>query len=137
MPAEVRFRVDGIDEAVRVLASVPKAVKAAIGDAATTLRNLALGRTPYLTGHLKRGWGAVRPTEKGFSFSNPVEYATILEEGLYPSVGPRTISVAGGIYSRQAPGGMLTPLLENEEILNRVLDVVVRSILEGMTSGRA
>lgn len=136
MPAETRLRIDGIEEAVKVLAAVPKAVKAAIGDAATTMRNLALGRTPYRTGHLKRGWGAVRPTAKGFSFSNPVEYAGILEEGLYPSVGPRTIALAGGIYSRQAPGGMLTPLLENEEILNRVLDVIVRSILEGLTSGR-
>jgi hypothetical protein len=136
MPVNIDIKVSGIEQARRILQEVPNAVKVALKDSAITLRGLARGRSPVGirrgSGEFKNAWGAVEPTARGFSFSNPEEYGQVLEQGLYPSVGPRTISVHGGIYSRQAPGGILSPLIEDDQVINSVLSLIVQQILKGL-----
>jgi hypothetical protein len=129
---EINIQVQGVEEIRRVLLESPEVAELAIEDAATTLRNLVIGRTPVLSGETKDSWSEVERTSTGFTFGTAKEHAPILEEGGYKSVGPRTVAVGGGIFSKQAPGGIMAPILANEDIMNqivrRISEELVRSI---------
>lgn len=109
-------------------AKVLPAVQAATNDVAKTLRLLAQGRSPVDTGAFKRAWTAVQRTAGGFSFENPTSYGIVLEEGLYRSVGPRTAQSGGKVYSRQAVGGVLEPLIMDDGLVERCAAMVVAEI---------
>lgn len=132
MPLELNINVEGIDPIIRLLGDVPQVFDIAVNDVATTLRNLVIGRTPIGVkphgGTLKKSWSNVSRTSTGFTFGTGLDYAQILEEGLYPSAGPRTIEVEGGVYSRQAEGGIIGPLLRDETLLNRIATSVVETV---------
>lgn len=123
LDAEVRFR--GEAEVRRILDGLPEAVRVAAEDIATTLRNLVIGRTPVgirpNAERMKFSWSDVERTEGGFTFGNPKDYAPVLEEGRYPGVGPRTVAASGGIFSRQAPGGIIGPLLEDQARIDQII----------------
>lgn len=123
------IRVEGIREVMAILREMPEALDHGMEEAAKTMKGLAEGRTPVASGRAKRSWGQVQKHRGGYSFTNPVWYTEILEEGLYPAVGPRTVAHEGGIYSRQAPGGILGPLVENDEVLLRVAETIVDEIV--------
>lgn len=128
----------GVLERVRTaLEAVPAAYQAGVLEAAKTLRLLFLGRTPYKSGHLKREWSNVEYVAGGFSFGNPVEYADTIERGAYPHVGPRTVAVDGGIYSRQAPGGIMRPILEDPSQIEAVVNLILNTIIRGIEGARA
>lgn len=137
---EFNVQVDtAILEKVRAaLVRVPDAHRAGVLEAAKTLRLLALGRTPVGIApgspHLKKEWSNVEFEAGGFSFGNPVDYGEILERGTYPRVGPRTVATDGGIYSRQAPGGILRPLLEDQAQIEAIVDLVLNTIIRGIES---
>lgn len=122
----LRINLEGLARIFGAIANVPEAVDAGLRDVATTLRSLVLGRSPVDTGAFKLSWGAVEQQEGGFSytFTNPQPYGFVLEGGLYPGVGPRTVAEEGQIYSRQAPGGVAGPILEDPAVAERVAQLI-------------
>jgi len=128
----MNVNIDGLKELLPKFSKLPEVVAKATEDAAITIRNLVIGRTPVDTGALKSSWSAVKRTSGGFSFENDKEYAVIVEEGRYTGLGPRTVRQQGGIYSRQAPGGMLAPILADEDLLNRMANKIAEQIVKGL-----
>lgn len=130
--ARAEFSRMRIEDVTRILQKIPDAVRTAGMDGATTVRNLVVGRTPVATGVAKRSWSSLQTMTGGFSFASNLDYMEILEEGLYARVGPRTVQTPEGIFSRQAPGGMISPVIEDEEIMVKVLEGVVSQIVAVM-----
>lgn len=135
---EMDFQIEQavMQRVVAALEAVPTAALEGIRQATQTMRLLALGRTPVGVAsgspHLKREWSNVEYQDGGFSFGNPVLYSDILETGGYRTVGPRTVAEGGRVYSRQAAGGILAPLLQDEATLFRVVDTVINAIIRGV-----
>lgn len=131
----------GVQEVRAILARIPAALDAAAEDTAKTMRKLAKGRTPVgdpLTdkhsGQAERGWSDVQMqgSSGSFAFSNPIGYTTILEEGGYTAVGPRTVEEGGRIYSKQAPGGVLAPLVNDPDVLDNIAALVAEKLIGAM-----
>lgn len=144
---ELRIDVPVVQPIIDALLQVPAAARAGVLDALNTLRDLVRGRTPVgapnrpTSGHLKDSWSNVEFLGGGLSFSGEfgtdVEYADTLERGLYPRVGPRTVASEGGIYSRQAPGGIIAPIAGDQQKIDMVIDLVLAQIIRGIESVRA
>lgn len=92
-----------------------------------------VSRTPVDDGHLRAAWNISinneeyvttpggkgnwnLPTDLGrfpiIYITNGLPYAAVVEYGLYPGIGPKTVAgnnptTGGGIFSRQAPVGMV------------------------------
>lgn len=92
-----------------------------------------VSKTPVDHGHLRAAWNmslntedyVVTPGQRGnwtlpsnlgsfprVFITNGLPYAAVVEYGLYPGVGPKTVSgsnpsTGGGVFSRQAPVGMV------------------------------
>ena len=94
------------------------------------LRVKAMQKTPVATGHLIRTWSNVDFNYGGYSFGNKAAYAPVLETGGYPGVGPRTVQTERGIFSKQAPDGMLAPLLEDRELEETVERIFIEKMNE-------
>lgn len=73
---------------------------------ALTVYNRIRARTPVDEGALRTAW-RYRANPARIRISNSKEYAGVVEFGGYRGVGPRTVAGNGGIYSRQAPRGMV------------------------------
>jgi len=135
MSIEINIQSPAVLFAMRqILTRIPELALEAMGDSAKTLRNIARGRTPVgigpTQGQLKGAWSEVGMASEGvLGFENPIDYGYVLEGGLYPGVGPRTVAVAGGIYSRQAPGGILGPMLEDDATLGDAVETVTRQVV--------
>jgi hypothetical protein len=120
----------------RMLEALPSAVQTAAEDAAKTLKKQASGNIPrkYSSGDLTRDWNesGIEKTASGFSFGTDIPYAVVLEEGQYRGVGPHTIAnpTRGGIFSTQAPEGILWPLLNDERNLQKIGEHIARTILK-------
>jgi hypothetical protein len=70
---------------------------------------------------------------------NPASYMGILEDGLYPGVNEkrsprRTMYYEDGIYSTQAPGGILKWLLSQENVLEQLAAEIERELVRGLTN---
>jgi len=102
-------------------------------DTARTIRKLVVGKTPVgissTAGTMKGSWSSLRKASDGFSFDTRTPYAHVLEEGLYPGVGSRTVQTGGGIFSRQAPSGMATPILADSSLEDQIASTLSRRIL--------
>lgn len=127
-----RVELSGVDQVMQILARLPQAIDAGVEDSAKTMRVLAQGRTAVDTGRAKRSWGQVEKNAGGFSFTNPVWYTTVLEEGGYYHESAKVIEIDGKFYSRQSPGGILWPLLEDDTVIRRVAETIVREIQRGI-----
>jgi len=58
------------------------------------------------------------------------DYGVILDKGLYPGVGRRTVvGYKGGIYSRQAPGGIIRQTMEEETERKAFVEGIKKKIL--------
>lgn len=117
----------------RILA-IPNGLDVVAEDVANTLRNIVVGKTPVASSALKRSWSPVQRTTGGFSFSTDLPYAVVIEEGLYKSVGPRTVEYEGGVYSRQAPGGMIGPVIRDDGMIAAIADKVIRELSKGVAT---
>lgn len=77
-----------------------------------------IDNTPVDTGYLMMNWEAVK-TDDGMVFGNSAAYAHVLEEGLYQGVGKTGKTVPGthraGIFSSQAPDGIIEPIVREPE----------------------
>lgn len=78
--------------------------------------------------HIKKLWRSnIDDASLSVTFGNDAPYATVLDLGHYPGVGPRTIEGEGGIYSRRAPSGILKPIM-NKDVLKRLVDQALKSV---------
>lgn len=100
------------------------------------VRGLVIERTPvgdpktdWHYGQLKASWSTIQKTEGGFSFSTGIPYAVILEKGLYKNVGPRTVAAADGIFSSQAPGGIVTPIVTDPKLMAYIVNSIVSKLV--------
>ena len=138
--AEVRLSEQDLRKLEEGLLNIKPAIEEAKKDIAITLRNLVIGNTPV--GIRKKPSGTIRmkqswsePAQRGaggLAFGSSLPYARRLEEGTYPGVGPRTIRYGKGIYSRQAPGGMVGPVLDSNELVEKITESVTKRIMEGL-----
>ena len=132
---EINIELEGLEDIQQMLQAVPEMAELAIEDAAKTLRNLVIGRSPVYpgSGALKRSWSNVQRTSTGFTFGTNRDYAEILEEGLYTRVGPRTVQVGEGIFSRQAPGGIIAPLLADSNLMEQIVQDIAQRLIRSIT----
>lgn len=138
---------------------IPEAAERALNDYIRTIKARVLDRTPvgqryqkaektkagkrfkgprgkgrYVTsGNLWRSWKVDSLGLGKVSVYTDVPYASVLEEGKYPGIGPRTSRGPGGIYSKQAVGGILGPLLEDEELIDGMVNRLVKEITNSFT----
>jgi hypothetical protein len=100
------------------------------------------GRYVY-SGAMGKSWTS-ELNDMVLSFTNPTQYSEILELGGYAGVGepktgildgkedsvisPRTVEGDGGIYSQQAVGGILEPLIDDTEFTNKIINAIVNEI---------
>ena len=142
---ELTIDANGFRHLSGLLKDFPQLIDDAAEQAALTVRNLVRGRTPVgprkagagwradpHAGLAKKSWTEVRRVSTGFSFGLDVPYANVLEYGGYTSVGPRTVAESGGIFSRQAPGGMITPVLGDPTALKKISALVASEITRGV-----
>ncbi len=81
-------------------------------------------QTSWQTEIEKIGWRASVFTDS--------PYGPTLEEGKYRGVGPRTQAGEGGIFSRQAVGGIIAPLLNDPKELDDAFATVVADFNQRM-----
>jgi len=117
--------ITGVDEVVvklkKVSDSIAKDADKALRRYGFNLYALLRTRTPIDTGRMVGDWKTSQEKNFGsvatFKIYNNVPYAGVMETGSkaghkpWPSPGPLTTMVGGNIYSKQAPGGMVTPIL--------------------------
>lgn len=82
---------------------------------------------PYTPGTAKAGW-VPEVRDGSIVFSSDVPYIQVLEEGLYPGLGPRTEEFDGGIFSRQAVGGITRKLEQDPEFIQLIMDKIVSEL---------
>lgn len=76
-------------------------------------------------GTLWAGWH-VEVIPEGFKIWNDVPYSGFVDIGAgWPSAGPRTVEAEGGIWSRQAVGGIIDPIFEDPSWLDDAVDLVI------------
>lgn len=97
--------------------------------------------SPVDTGRFRKSWGTpFRNAEYSYVLETGAPYATVIEYGRWPGVGPRTVKGPdGGIYSRQAVGGVLRHVLGDEmqaktlaESLRNIAVDKIRSMVRGL-----
>lgn len=98
------------------------------------------------SGELKKSWQEFASSQgnaQAVGVSTDTPYAHILEGGKYKGIGkqrfglmaggiaqvsPRTVAGPGGVFSSRAPGGILKPILDNENWRNRVVQTIADRI---------
>lgn len=95
-----------------------------------------MGDRPKSSPRLKDSWSQAETQGDRVIFGNSRPYAFVLEYGHYEGVGPRTVagtyggeSAHSGIFSKQAPQGMLGILETNgslDEAANEILDESIK-----------
>jgi hypothetical protein len=93
-------------------------------------------------GHAKAAWTAPLTTgDNTIEFMNPLIYSIPLEFGSepgsrpWPNPGPRTTLASnfGGdtrVYSRQAPGGMFDPAVEEDLNITEMLNALIQQYMD-------
>lgn len=129
MPIVGQVQVERLADIFQALEDIPGAVEASLEDVAKFVRSLAIGRSPEASGAFGTSWGQIEEAEGGYSFTNPLPYAHVLEFGLYPGLGPRTTpGPDAGIYSRQAREGVVRPILEESDTAIAVATAVAEEL---------
>lgn len=111
------------------------------GEMVSAIRDLVRGRTPKdlvtksgraksFGEHIQESW-QIEPDGWSATIFTDFDYGPILEEGLYPFGRPtkRTdFGPDGGLYSRQAIGGIVGPLLNEPDTISGAIDLVVEEL---------
>lgn len=136
MSLSVGIRVEGMPDVERVFSRIPFAIHEAMRDVTQTVRRLVMGRTPVASGTLKKSWSPISQATNGFTFTNEASYASILEEGRYRGVGPRTVRHGSGIFSRQSVdnkgAGMIWPVIDDPGLIEKIAQMVAAEIRRGL-----
>jgi len=106
---------------------LPRAVKLGLFDFMRTMLGEVQRHTPHWKGILQKSW-TEESTDTGFVIGTDISYAIVLEEGKYPRPGPRTVASGGKVFSRQAVGGIIKPIYEDQTLIDRCLDFVIEQI---------
>lgn len=131
---KVQIQITGSEKIIKAFDQTPQVIMGAVEEVAFYLRRLVFERTPVgRTGSLIRGWSGVHKYD-GFSygFGNVEEHAEVVELGLFKGEGLKTIKYQGRIYSRQAIGGMIKPLLDDPQVLKAVEQRFISALDERM-----
>lgn len=122
--------------------------RALLGEIDSTFYDMVLFRTPEddvtkkgkaktTAEHIKMNWQHVVDEDgRGVSISNPFVYGPVLDLGLYPGEGPRTVANEGGIFSKMGPKGIVQPMIKDEAILKKAINMIVQKVSQrsGMLS---
>jgi len=126
---------EGIDELRLFAQAYPKMVKSVIeeskADVESYLLDLIKEGTPVETGKTKRAWTSTK-RKGGLSFRNPKVSAKVLDRGLYPGVGPKTVKTGSGIFSTQAPEGILNPIVKSEKVKADLANLFTEAIFKNL-----
>ncbi len=118
-----------------------KVIEKGLQDISERVRNIIQGKSPVgigeTSGNFKQAWSGLKKVSGGFAWSNPKSYGGLLEEGLYRSVGERTISTNVGIYSKQAVGGILQPLIDDNSFIEFIVGAVADRMLKQLERNSA
>lgn len=143
MVLKIKTDPQDIDNAIKIiLGGIPgKGVEDALRGISTKVKNIIQGKSPVgigdTSGNFKKSWSGLQKIGGGVSFktasyawTNLKSYGAILEEGTYPGIGPRTITSGQGIYSKQAVGGVLQPLVDNNSFVDFIVGSIADKIVE-------
>ena len=90
-------------------------IAANVGEIAGQLFGRIVYRSPVDTGIFRLSW-KIEGVQGGYRIYNPLPYGPTLEYGGYTRVGNKTVASGEGIYSRQAPHGMVRVSIEEVKI---------------------
>jgi len=139
------FLFEGVHESLRYFQEFGEAARInVVGQITTVMHDVIMNRTPVdntprglkkgAGGHMKERWKIdLQSLGFGATIGNPQHYGRTLEKGEYRVVGPRTQASGSGIYSRQAVGGIIKPLLDNPAILQDAIDTATGSLKSRMS----
>lgn len=93
--------------------------------------------------HLQRSWSKVHygPKKESVYFQNPRDHASILEYGWYPlgwgdgGETDRTKIENGKRWSKYAVGGIITPIIEDTEEMNKEVQGILDELIDMLTGG--
>jgi len=120
---------EDIEEFKYWVTEFPELINVYAKEVAKKLREFAVLRSPVDKGTLQTSWSEVYKDVGGsYSFYAGVPYAYVLELGLYPGVGPKTVAQEGQIYSTQAVGGILAPMIAEDVEGEYTLEVALSEI---------
>jgi len=136
--SEVRFALDGIQPWLTQLGvTYGDNIDLAFGTMVGLVHDVIIGRTPRddvtprgkaksHEEHIQASW-QIEMEKLGWKASvfTDSPYGDTLEEGKYRGVGPRTQAGNGGIFSRQAVGGIIAPLINDPKELDDAFAMVV------------
>ena len=135
-----RFALEGAEGVENIGSALEGAMDIVLGQVFVLVHDIVVNRTPVdvttkkgraksFGEHLQESWVFdVAPDARSATVATDFVYAPVLEFGKYRGVGPRTAVGDGGIYSRQAVGGMLRPLVDDPTILGDAIDMVVSEL---------
>lgn len=87
------------------------------------------GKAKSFNEHLQQQWEfALDDNRWGATIGTDADYASTLEEGLYKGIGARTVAGPQGIFSRQAPQGIIGPLVSDEKLIEQHLQSIIAQL---------
>lgn len=137
----VRVEVRGFDAAAERLARVEDAVSRdglsrALRGVSLRVYTEILTRSPVDTGRYRANWSPPNVSESGdvveavirnnLKYAHPVTYGSVKGQRPWPKAGPKTVEQDGRVYSSQAVGGVIDPVLDGWA------DAVMDEILKGL-----
>ena len=115
-----------------------KAVTGTVSKYGMEIFRAVVQRSPVDKGMFRGSWDMITRTGGAhllqLKITNSLPYAGPLEEGSkkgekpWPNAGPKTVEVDGRIYSSQAPGGIVNPVMEKVNVngLMGAIEVALR-----------
>lgn len=139
----MRIDISGLDEVVERLKviddeGIKNKAQAALDVAAFDILAVAQMRSPVDKGHFKQAWQiSQEPIEgagviAGKKITNTMPYSGPLEHGSpeggqpWPKAGPKTTLESGRIWSSQAVGGVVGPVLVD------IMDFAAKAVVDGI-----
>lgn len=141
---EFSFDLHGMDEWFTKYGSSEKAVRAFLGVISNLIKADIEARTPVdfdsasgkakgFGGHIQESWNRDIMPSSAIIYTD-VFYGPTLEEGNYPRVGPRTAAGPGGIFSKQAIGGIIGPMLADPDIIGGFIEMAKKKVPENVAN---
>ena len=137
---EVGFLVDDLMDQMRGAAD--DSITTILGLVDTKFYEMITGRTPRddvtrkgkaksTEEHIQASWQhEIDAGSRSVMFGTDFVYAPVLDLGGYPGIGPRTTGGAGGIYSRQAPRGIVQDLMKDSATIDDALEMIMQKLPE-------
>lgn len=126
---------EDLQEIARYLGAYPHEIKSIVNESKGKLQEYVhealVEGTPSDSGKTRKAWSSVE-TEYGLSFYNTEISAYVLEEGKFSGVGPKTVMTSEGIFSKQAPEGIIAPIMKDPKKLSKIADLLLDEMLKNV-----